>query len=337
MNLAMTRVAPTAEGFRILFRRPLIPLAEIAWRWVFAATAWFLGLSLLLEYAASLRVNAVDRLLLATQQPVLILQAIHRIFEGSGFRFLRAGMLLAIALAIAWVVLASLGRSITVYSLIAEVNPELNPSGGTRSVFALNFLQLAAALAGLVGAIGSALLASSAWASTHASAGDAMRLWLAALFLTAIAWSMVNWFLSTATIFAVEEKRGTFDALGAFVRLYTERLTAITIPGVLFGLAHFGVFLFACGASFTVLGMAGVIGGSGVLFLECLIALAYSAAASFLRIGKLAAYVNIAYGTADAGYVDAGYVEETMAPAGGSGGAVDAAELILSDVPLPAG
>src|SRR5690349_6220986 len=129
MNLAMARVSPTAEGFRLIFRRPIIPLAEIAWRWVFAATAWFLSVTLLLEYAASLRVSAVDRLLLATQQPVLILQAIHRVFEGSGFRFIRAGMLLAIALAIAWIVLASLGRSITVRSLIAEVNPELNSGG----------------------------------------------------------------------------------------------------------------------------------------------------------------------------------------------------------------
>jgi len=327
----MARVSPTAEGFRVIFRRPIIPLAEIAWRWSFAATAWFLGISLLLEYASSLRVNAVDRLLLATQQPVLILQAIHRIFEGSGFRFIRAGVLLAISLAIAWIILASLGRSITARSLIAEVNPKLDSDGGTGSVFALNFFQLAVALAGLIGAIGSALLASSAWASTHASAGDALRLWLAALFLTAIAWSTVNWFLSTATIFAVEEGYGAFDALAAVVRLYTERPASITIPGFLFGLIHLGVFLFACGASFTVLGMAGVIGGSGVLFLECLIALAYSAAATFLRIGKLAAYVSIAYGPDDSGDL-----ETPIAPAGDSGGAVDAAELILSDVPLPA-
>ena len=328
----MVRVSPTAEGFRVIFRRPLIPLAEIAWRWVFAATAWFLGISLLLEYAASLRVNAVDRLLLATQQPILILQAVHRIFEGSGFRFIRAGALLAIALAIAWVILASLGRSITVRSLIAEVKPEMNSGGGTASVFELNFLQLAASLAGVIGGIGSALVASSVWASTHASAGDAMRLWLAALFLTAIAWSTVNWFLSTATIFAVEEGRGAFDAMAGVVRLYTERPTAITVPGLLFGLIHFGLFLFACGASLTVLGMAGVIGAGGVLFLECLIALAYSAAANFLRIGKLAAYVRIAYGPADESYVE---VPTPGAP--DFGGAVDAGELILSDVPLPAG
>ena len=328
----MARVSPTAEGFRIVFRCPSIPLAEIAWRWSFAAAAWFLGASFLLEYASTLRVNALDRLLLATQQPVFILQAIHRIFEGSGFRFTRAGLLLAMALAIAWIILASLGRAITVRSLISEVNPEVKPTGGTRSLLALNFFQLAVALAGLIGAIGSALLASSTWASTRASIGDAIRLWFAALFLTAIAWSTLNWFLSTATIFAVEEGRGAFEALAAVVRLYIERPTALTIPGLLFGLIHFGIFLFACGASFTVLGIAGVIGAGGVLFLECLIFLGYSAALGFLRIGKLAAYVSLAFGPTDAGYVEA-----PITPVRDSDGAVDTTELILSDVPLPAG
>src|SRR5262249_35715707 len=106
--------------------------------------------------------------------------------------------------------------------------------------------------------------------------------------------------------------------------------TAITIPGLLFGLIHFGIFLFACGASFTVLGMAEVIGATGVLFLECLIALAYSVATSFLRIGKLVAYVSLAYGPTDVGYVEA----PLLLPEGPA--AVDANELILSDVPLSA-
>jgi len=333
MNIAMARVSPTAEGFRLIFRRPIIPLAEIAWRWSFAATAWFLSVSLLLEYAATLRANAVDRLLLATQQPVLILQAIHRIFEGSGYRFTGAGVLLAIALAIAWVILASLGRTITVRSIISELNGELNPTGRKRSLFALNFLQLAIALAGLIGAIGSALLASSAWASMHASAGGAIRLWLAALLLTAIAWSTVNWFLSTATIFAVEAGQGAFDALAAVVRLYTERPASITIPGLLFGLIHFGVFLFACGACLSLFGIAGVIGTGGILFLVCMIPLVYSAVASFLRIGKLAAYVSLAFGPTNVVLVE--HPDRPIVPPEDSG-AVDAGELILSDVPLQA-
>jgi hypothetical protein len=34
-----------------VFRRPSIALAEVAWRWTFAAAAWFLGTIFFLLYA----------------------------------------------------------------------------------------------------------------------------------------------------------------------------------------------------------------------------------------------------------------------------------------------
>ena len=33
--LTMKRRSPTLEGFRILFRRPSLVMAEISWRWTF--------------------------------------------------------------------------------------------------------------------------------------------------------------------------------------------------------------------------------------------------------------------------------------------------------------
>src|SRR5947209_7777740 len=108
---SLTTQSPTTQAFRIIFRRMAIPFAEIAWRGSFAAAAWFLGTVYLLEYAGSLRVTNVERLMLGTNQPVLVLRAIRQIFEGSGFRFTRAGVLLAIALTLAWIVLSSLGRT----------------------------------------------------------------------------------------------------------------------------------------------------------------------------------------------------------------------------------
>src|SRR5436309_8911128 len=99
----MRSPSPTAEGFRLIFRRPVIPLAEIAWRWSFAAAVWFLTLLFLLEYADSLSVNALDRILLGTEQPVLVLRAIQRIFHGSEGRFIACSVFLVAMLAIAWV------------------------------------------------------------------------------------------------------------------------------------------------------------------------------------------------------------------------------------------
>src|SRR5216683_3123797 len=76
----MSSFSPTSEGFRLIFRRPAIPLAEIAWRSTFATAAWLLGIAFVLEYMGSLPVNALDRLLLGTQQPVLCLARFNAFF-----------------------------------------------------------------------------------------------------------------------------------------------------------------------------------------------------------------------------------------------------------------
>jgi hypothetical protein len=332
----MASTSPTAEGFRVLFRRPIIPLAEIAWRWSFAAAAWFLAAMFLLEYADTLPVKALDRLLLASQQPVLIGHAIHRIFEGRAFRFTKAGVLLTVALVIGWIVLASLGRTLTVRSLIEEFEgSDLLPRRGTMtSLLGLNFLRAAVALAAVAAGIGSLVAASSMWASTHVSVADAARLWFALLLITEIAWSVLNWFLSTSAIFAVNGNEDPFQAIASAVRFCVQRPGAFAASGTWFGLIHFGAFLFACGAGFTVLGAVGVIGARPLLFLELLIVLAYSAVVDLLHIGRLAAYV-----AAVRGNEGTASPEPAVRPPGtlpNESAAVDPRELILSDGPLSA-
>src|SRR5262245_34124938 len=103
----MNVFSPIAAGFRLSLRRPAIVFAEIAWRWSFAVAAWTLAAIFLFEYLDSLPVTALDRLLLASSQPVFISRALHRIFEGSAFRFTKAGIVLAVGLGMAWIVASS--------------------------------------------------------------------------------------------------------------------------------------------------------------------------------------------------------------------------------------
>src|ERR1700722_15524015 len=160
----MSSPSPTAAGFRLILRRPAITLAEIAWRWSFAVAVWFLGGAFLLQYAGSLSVNAVDKLLLGTRQPALILRALHRIFHGSALRFTTSGILLAIGLTVAWIVLASLGRGATLKAMMEELG--ITPSPNARcgmmhiaSLFALNFLRAATTLAAVIAGFGALLIA----------------------------------------------------------------------------------------------------------------------------------------------------------------------------------
>jgi len=81
----MAAWSPTIEGFRSIFRRPALPLAEVAWRWSFGAAAFVLiGLGVL-EYLDSLPVSPTDMLMLRTGHPMLASSALSHIARGSGF------------------------------------------------------------------------------------------------------------------------------------------------------------------------------------------------------------------------------------------------------------
>jgi len=326
----MSSFSPTAEGFRLIFRRPAIPLAEIAWRWTFATAAWLLGTTFLLEYMGSLPVNALDRLLLGTQQPILVSRAIQRIFHGSAFRFTEAGIVLAISLAVAWIALASLGRAATLAALLDEFGVA-SGSGHRmiRSLAALNFLRVAVFLAAKLSGLGAVLLASSFWASTHVSLADASRTWFALLFLVGMIWAGLNWLLSTAAVFVASEQKGSLSAIASCARLCTEHTGRVLAAGVWFGLPHLGAFVAAIMAGFTVLSTVGAWRMGPALVLEFLIIGGYCAVADFLYTGRLAAYVAIVRGPE----AELSGEASPLMPADGQS-SVDRDEVILSDVPL---
>lgn len=318
----------------MIFRRPAIPLAEIAWRWTFATAAWLLGTAFLLGYMGSLPVTAADRLLLGTQQPILISRALERIFHGSAFRFTEAGIVLLVGLAIAWITLASLGRAATLAALLEEFGLASGRSRQTsrrtlRSLLALNFLRVAVFLAAKVGGIGALLIASSFWASTHVSVADASRLWFAALFLDGLAWAVLNWLLSTAAVFAAIEQKGALSAVASCAGFCVEHPGRVVAAGIWFGLPHLGAFVTTWGAAFTVLSTVGAWRIGPALVLEFLIIAGYCAVADFLYMGRLAAYVAMVRGPELALSGEASPTD----PASGSS-SVDRDELILSDVPL---
>ncbi len=331
----MRSPSPTAEGFRLIFRRPSIPLAEIVWRWSFAAAFWFLSASFLVEYADSLPANKVDRLLLGTRQPELILRALHRILHGSALRFTSSSIVLTIGLLIVWIVLSSLGRATTLKAMMdgLEVTPSTSARWGTiSSLLALNFLRAANALVAIVAAIGTVFIASGFWASTHMSASDAARLWLLLLLLVWTAWGMLNWILSTSSLFVAIDRVSAFTAISSTIGWYRDRLGSILAAGIWFWLIHGGAFLTACSAAFTVLGMAQILGSGPTFFLEVVIIAAYCAVADLLYIGRLTAYLAIIRRG------DSVDLPEPESPPPTSPlterTAIDQSELILSDIPL---
>jgi len=82
--------SPTLAGFKTVFSRPSLGLAEIAWRWSFGfATALLLTFSVI-EYLDSLPVTHRDELLFRTRQPALISRALAQILRGSSLRVIES-------------------------------------------------------------------------------------------------------------------------------------------------------------------------------------------------------------------------------------------------------
>ncbi len=290
----MKRRSPTLEGFRILFRLPALGLAEIAWRWSFGLAVVALLAFSFREYLSTLPVTAAEMFLLRTRQPALILQAMARILQGSAPRAVSALIVLAAALTLGWIVLASLGRGAILRTLFESFRESAASKPRTwrlTSLIGLNFLRASALLAAVVGSVGAVLLAGAASSKTDPSPGSVLLIfWMLTLFI-GLAWSTLNWYLSLAAIFVVGNERTTFGALGAATDLCRSRPGSVIAAATWFGIAHAAAFVVATSVAAFPLAFAEVLPAGIVLGGLILVTLIYFAIADFLYVGRLSAYV----------------------------------------------
>jgi len=341
----MKQCSPTLEGFRAIFRVPSLGLAEIAWRWSFAVAVGAFLIFAGLQFLDTLPVTSGDLALLRTRQPALISLAALHIFHGSAPRAIAAAIVTAPFIAIAWIVVASLGRAAGIKVLLDYFRAGRNSSQASStslpsargwqlgSVMGLNFLRVAITLAAFIGCLGALLLAGSASSEKNPSPGIAALVFFMAFLLITMAWSILNWFLSMGVIFAIAEGGGAFRAIASAIDLFRLHSGPVLAVNTWFGLAHIGaLFLFSSLATIPV-ALAGALRARAVLFAVLVMALLYFAVVDFLRVGRLAAYVHIALGPDASLRVVA--PESSGGPQSARGDTqVDQDEPILSDLPL---
>lgn len=342
----MKQRSPTLSGFETIFRRPSFGLAEISWRWAFGFGALLLLALSISEYLDSLPVEGADRFLLRTGNPILISNAIIRIFRGSGPRMVEAALILGAALAIAWIVLASFARAATVKALViyfGERNavPRSEEESGfpletgafrMRSLAGLNCLRVAATLAAVIACAGAAFIGADLTPGNSTAIALVLQLFPAVVMLILMAWLVVNWFLSLAGVFVVARSENTFSALRSAIDLCIDRTVAVVAASLCFAGAHFVAAVGAGMACMFALAFAGEIPNFLIFSTLFAIGFLYFSIADFLYAGRLAAYVAIILGPTSP------FVSESASPLF-SGGVpsladVDADERILSDLPL---
>lgn len=289
----MKQRSPTLEGFQTIFRLPSLGLAEIAWRWSFGLAATAVVVFAIREYLSTLPVTAGEILLLRTRQPVLMLQALSRIFQGSAPRAVVAFIVLALALALAWIALASFGRAATLKAAIEYFRGSISSNARFSSLLALNSLRAATMLAATVGVVGAVLVAKSVSRPDDPSPGAALLIFWLLTILIGVTCSLLNWYLSLASVFAVREGTPAFTSLIAATDLCRTRSGSLVAAGTWFGIAHVILFVVASSAVAFPLGFAEVLPGGMVFGGVLLVTLLYFAAVDFLYVGRLASYVFI--------------------------------------------
>jgi len=296
-----------------MLRRPSLSLAEIMWRFSFGAAATVLVGLATISYLDTLPVSGRDLLLLRAGHPLLVAQAIAHIFHGTALRALIATLIMTSALAILWILVASVGRFATLSPLLGYIRerahqiasvydpaaaasdslPEAGTSSRLRSLAGIHFLRVALGMAACASSVGAVVIARSVSTKADPRPGLAFLIFVSLAFLIWALWSSLSWFLAAAPIFVVREGRDTFGSLLETATLFRNRPGQFIAVGSWFGLTH---LLLLIGASTVVgfpLAFAGFIPPVIVLGAAFLLTLAYFALVDALYIGRLAGYVAI--------------------------------------------
>ena len=280
--------SPIRDGFAAITRQPVVFLAEIAWRWTFGLAALLMAAFGALQYLHSLTVTDSDKAALESGVPALMGQAVAHILQGSGERLVYIVIVVSLALGASWTLLAAIGRAATLRALLRQTTSQVRPLLG------LSFLRAALALAAGVATFGAMIVASLA-----ATQGPENRpevfifVFLGLAALITFIYSVLNWYLSLAPVFAVRDGRDGLAAVaGAFAAVRRHRAEFTRV-----GLAFGGVRLFVI-AAFTVLSliplaMVTTAPPALVWTVFVLLALTYFAISDFLYLARLAAYIEI--------------------------------------------
>lgn len=277
--------ASIRKGLTAMAEQPALPLAEMAWRWCFAAAAATLAAVAALEYLNSISVSWGERLLLESEQPLLALAALAHALRGSAARFAAGAIVAGTAVAILWMLLAALGRLVTLQALLPDARIAYRPLLG------LSFLRAGLFLAAVLAGAGALILAGFA-----GPAGDAApSVVLAAVLIACIwlVWALLNWLLSVAAIFVARDQQDTFGAMAAAVDLIRSKFGGLMLTSLPFVMLHYLALAAAIAAGVLVFDVMTRVSPEAGWALVA-IAAGYFAYADFLYITRLAAYVELA-------------------------------------------
>lgn len=278
---------PARDGWRVLMRAPESILAEIGWRWAFGAALWGLLFFSFREYFAQIEITPGEYAMLKTFEPFLWSTILARVMQAFVDGVRDMGPILVPALCILWLALATIGRAATVRALAKD--------GGVTnwaSLIGLNLFRLLMTFAALLAYVGGAILVTRTFDPQQNYVLDILLMLVVVLAL-AMAWGVVNWFISLAQIFAAQSNAGFTTSIRNAADLYQSHSGDFVSSGLWFSFLRLILIVLVTLGSLSPLGQMTLGGIRTVAVFIIVVSLLYFAAADALNMWRLGVYLSL--------------------------------------------
>jgi hypothetical protein len=287
--------SPFQEGFAVLREEPLLPVAELTWRWCFALAAWILALVAAALFLDSVKLSPADRFLLSTLRPTLASTALTHILHGTLLRYVWIKSIVVAGLTVLWCFAAAVGRAASLRNLVPLFGGDdrAEEAGWQfRPMLQLHLLRAIWTWIALGCLVGSVLLGTAM--VQHQRAARAAFFYVFGISLSIVFGVVLNWFFGLAPLFCIRDQASAPEAVSRtldFCSRQGGRLFAVSL-GFLALRIVWALSMFLLVLSPVSLGKHVALGW--ILLLMFLLSLIYFAGADALYVARLGAYAALA-------------------------------------------
>ena len=208
--------SPFQEGFAALREEPLLLVSELTWRWCFAVGAWLLVLAAAALFLDTLKVSALDRLLLSTLKPSLATTALSHILHGTLLRVVWTKLIVVMGLTGLWCFAAAVGRAASLRNLVVLLGGDDHDQGEDagwqfRPMFTLHLMRAIWTWTAIGCFAGSMLLGSAMLQQQRAA--RAAFFYVFGIALSIVFGVALNWFFGLAPIFSIRNQADAREAV----------------------------------------------------------------------------------------------------------------------------
>ncbi len=291
----MNTAAATRKGIDFAFSSVRVLVAELAWRWAFAAGC----VGILLFYSTPVR-DALS--LSATDQSIIAAGSARQSAQTVAMVLLRAAPIIASTLysavpliALLWCICISFGRIPVMRAVTSSCGRAASGSySAVASMFVLHLIRLLLILILISGYLAGGMLASYvAGPQEKSRISAAIVVFLAVMAVSLAIWSVTNAIVSLAPVFLFSAGRSALDAIvdamHATQRHWRDLFSAAASNGTLRTLITLVVTLLGL----CLVPLARVASPTVILFLGVLLTAIYCVGSDLLLIARLATYAYL--------------------------------------------